>query len=208
MYNLLQVCHNCCKKCLNFLYTLLSRLVQISRLSCSQTCHKSLTSANFVSRHFFSWLFSSAEFGKTVLVSKRFSTKGTCQTLLLTKKAQCLFQAKIGSFQPALPSAKVSCTRIFSAKAILTSCSRNLLPCKVEPLAPSFPSQGWALCITVFPAKSNTGLLQQWPGPLKSRQIYLPQDPVRTILLGQDHRSTKSKFFASLWQVCEKLIKT
>ncbi len=57
MYNLLQVCHNCCKKCWNFLYTLLSHLVQISRFSCSQTCHKSLASANFVSRHFFQLTF-------------------------------------------------------------------------------------------------------------------------------------------------------
>ncbi len=177
MYNLLQVCHNCCKKCWNFLYTLLSHLVQISRFSCSQTCHKSLASANFVSRHFFSWLFSSAEFGKTVLVSKRFSTKGTCQTLLLTKKTQCLFQAKIGSFQPALPSAKISCTRIFSAKAILTSCSRNLLPCKVEPLATIF-TKSWLGSLhhnlfckvqhRIFFCQSQLDILLQEPSPMQS----------------------------------------
>ena len=104
----------------------------------------------FIFPPFFSWFFLSAEFGKTLPVSKRFSIKGTHSLLLLTKKTQCLLQVKIGSLQPALHSSKVSCTRMFAAKATLTTCTRNPLPCKVESLASIF-------------TKSRLGFLHQFP---------------------------------------------
>ncbi len=49
-----------------------------------------------------------------------------------------LFQVKIGSHQPALPSSKVFCSRIFAAKAILTSCTRNPCLCNVESSTSTF----------------------------------------------------------------------